>query len=240
MKKIGIGFLIISGVIVLLLLTARLTGILLLYTVPTGSSEPTIKKGTLIFVSGISKPAPYKFIAFKNPYQDSVLSSYQPDYTSGYSFISRLCGAPGDFIEMKNGVLFVNNKNFDEFLDLKNQYKISTNDFGLIEEADFPSEESYEFIQTGDSPIVTFDNALYKKYSSKIKLKPYLITDTNMSGDCFKWYNGSVKWMPDNFGPLIIPANNYFVLGDNRHNAMDSRYTGFVEKENITGIVINK
>lgn len=49
------------------------------------------------------------------------------------------------------------------------------------------------------------------------------------------------EWTPeelkvrDNYGPITVPPDRYFVMGDNRDNSNDSRYWGFIARDEIIG-----
>ena len=68
---------------------------------------------------------------------------------------------------------------------------------------------------------------------------------TDPVGEEFRWQRnylvrvaGATTAFPpsrNNWGPLVVPERNYFVLGDNRDNSLDSRYWGFVPDSLVKG-----
>lgn len=67
--------------------------------------------------------------------------------------------------------------------------------------------------------------------NGKLLNEPYVIhtTETILSPDASP---------RDNFGPVKIPNNELFLLGDNRDNSFDSRFWGFVDSAQVKGKVI--
>ncbi|MDA8412332.1 MAG: signal peptidase I [Desulfobacteraceae bacterium] len=44
----------------------------------------------------------------------------------------------------------------------------------------------------------------------------------------------------DTFGPVTVPPNSYFMMGDNRDRSYDSRFWGFVTRDKIKGLAFIK
>lgn len=227
------------GLIGILWVVARLTGMLQMYTLPTPSNEPTIKRESIVFSSTLKNPKPDNFIVFKSDYFDP-----RSDFsTKGELHIFRLAGMESDILEMKDGVLFRNKINVDSEKNLLYNYIVDAKFVSSLSNRDELEERGFLLQVTPDKfeiYLTTKEADTFAQKGIVLQKVNHILAGTFSNTDVFAWMNKESEWTLDNFGPLMVPKDRFFVLGDNRHNALDSRYVGFIKKENFRGTVLNK
>lgn len=79
--------------------------------VPTGSMNPTILEGDLIYVNKIAYDLRFpltlhRIAKWSNPKRGDIVVCFSPD--DGTRLVKRVIGQPGDIIELRNNTLFIN------------------------------------------------------------------------------------------------------------------------------------
>ncbi len=83
---------------------------------------------------------------------------------------------------------------------------------------------SGETIELRDRRILVNGRAIDEPYAH------YLLVNQEVTGGDAPQDDVRVR-----YGPVVVPAGSVFVMGDNRDNSQDSRYWGFLPKDNIKG-----
>lgn len=202
----------------------KFTGILVLLKNPTFANLPNIPAGSYSLSSNLVSPKIGDFVIYK----------FNDVYSGRHMRVHRLCGFQNDTIEIKKGVVFLNGKNLDKHLNLIHYYKISKHEI----ESNNENLSDYSL-----STLESKGEANFKILLEDVEIKKLNLNVTriiNEKGDVdnkiSEIYNKS--WNKDNFGPVIVPKNKVFVLGDNRENTFDSRTTGFIDEDDVKGVFL--
>ncbi len=217
-------FIILPIFLVSIWIFVRLTNILQFFTSPVSSNYPTIKEGDLFFTSNLIEPQKFNFICFK----------VKTEEKNKEIWTHRLCGIEGDIIEFINGDLFINGTSVDDSLNIAHTYFLSLRELENIKSTIAINESNISI--ENDSTFVTLPMKIAKL--NKLDKRRYTLSREFKNDYIKKVYNKD--WNQDNFGPIKVPKGKFFVVGDNRENAQDSRYIGFVDKKDYVGTILNK
>lgn len=218
---------IICGTLLGIIFIARLTGALAFFNQPTGANEPAIKVGDKFFSTNLKTPKLFDHITFR----------YTTEREGSHFRVSRVCGMPGDKLEIKNGDLYINGQSVDGPLNLLQLYRISDSSMITVGEH-FEMKEGYGPFQidSGKAMIFLSKEQAKELETLKIPCERYPNYEKNTPQEIEDMYHQ--PWTVDNFGPVQVPANQYFVMGDNRYMSQDSRFIGFIKKEDVYGVVL--
>lgn len=217
LKLLGYFILTILGLIII----GRITNLFQYYKAPTIANEPTFQINSNMLGSRLVKPKRLDFIWFMG---ETPLGRNLNLY--------RLCGLEGDTVEIRNGNLFVNGKDIDAKLKLSHNYLVSNAELENIKSLK-TIDLDFVLTITNDTVSVPLADDFIKK--NNINAIRVIHPDTYKDSFIISKFNND--WNQDNFGPIVVPDNTYFVLGDNRHNAQDSRYKGFINKADYSSTV---
>ncbi len=116
------------------------------------------------------------------------------------------------------------------FADLKAPETVGVGTFDLVI-FPFPKDPSREFIKR----VIGMPGEVIEIKKQVVYIdgeplhEPYVYHSKPVSEDPH-----SIR---DNLTPVTVPENHIFVLGDNRENSMDSRHWGFVNVNEVLGIM---
>jgi len=203
-------------------------GILILYNNPTTANEPNLKLGSKMLVSNLVKPKMGDFVCFKFNGEELDLGVFIK--------VNRLCGLENDTVLIENGVVYLNNLNFDKNLSLIHNYKVSISIFENLEKEGLINESSTSGRISDELYLVSLEDSIANRFNL---ISNRIIENKGDKGKFVKEVFNK-NWNKDNFGPLIIPKGKIFVIGDNRDNSLDSRSIGLIDKDKIVGVVVKK
>ncbi len=220
------------------------------FEVPTGSMENEIMTGDFLlvnkFVWGGTTPRTIpltniKIPAFKLPQfwdveRGDVIVFIFPGYREEVEadmfayYLKRCVAVAGDTLQIKNRVVFVNG----EPAPIPKNMKFNSPMFhegGLVDERIFP--KGAPFNEDNYGPVVV------PKQGQVIPLTPenYFVWETfiKREGHTISMRGGQISIDGNVATSYTVERDYVFGMGDNRDNSLDSRFWGFIPKDDVVG-----
>ena len=220
----GWGKLIRDVVVIVLLVLGIHSCVAKPFYIPSDSMMPGLRNGDRLVVSKYPYGWSYASVSFhlapkmagrlfgKLPARGDIVVLEHP--VTRVDYIKRVIGLPGDTIELKGGALFINGK------PVKREVQPM---LSIPVDANLPGPDS------------SLGRFIVKDAASKDRLELPIVRETLPGGATFDTIDMGPGYQTDDYGPIKVPADHLFLMGDNRDGSADSRVS--VQQKGLGGPV---
>lgn len=219
------------------------------YRIPTGSMEKTLLVGDFLlvnkFIYGATSPRNIPFTDIRLPYfrlpvfkepkkGDVVVFDFPGNRDEVQSkevvnYIKRLVGEPGDTILVKEKILYVNSQVFPNPPNAQFGPLMKSN---ITDPRTFPKGKGWNEDNYGPLRVPMKGDIIKLSPENFEQWKMFILREGH-----------NPKIGPDNqvmvddkpITDYTVERDYLFMMGDNRNNSLDSRFWGFMPKENVVG-----
>ena len=220
----GWGKLIRDVVVIVLLVLGIHSCVAKPFYIPSDSMMPGLRNGDRLVVSKYPYGWSYASVSFhlapktagrwfgKLPARGDIVVLEHP--VTRVDYIKRVIGLPGDTIELKGGALFINGK------PVKREVQPM---LSIPVDANLPGPDS------------SLGRFIVKDAAGKDRLELPIVRETLPGGATFDTIDMGPGYQTDDYGPIKVPADHLFLMGDNRDGSADSRVS--VQQKGLGGPV---
>ena len=224
------------------------------YRIPTGSMENTLLIGDFLlvnkFIYGATTPRNIPFTDTRIPYFSlpSIREPHRGDVVvfdfPGYrdeaqskevvNYIKRLIGEPGDTVLIRNRELFVNSQPMPNAQDalIDPSFMRDTN---MAEPKIFPKGSNWNEDNYGPVVVPKKGDIIKLSADNFEKWKTFIIREGH---NCRLAADGKIFVDESPLSEYKVQKDYFFMMGDHRTNSLDSRFWGFMPRENVVGEAI--
>lgn len=222
------------------------------FTVPTGSMERTVLAGDYVFVNKlvygpstpqiipfINQPLPfYKTPPLMDPEQGDVIvfifpgNRDQAEPTNFEYYLKRCVAVSGDVLEIKSRRVYVNGKEFmlpekGQFMAMSDEARIGS--YANDRVRTFPPGKGWTRDDYGpltipsEGDVIELNRGNIREWATFIRREGHAVDERKLL----------IDGQPAS--TYTVERDYVFGMGDNRDNSLDSRFWGFIPKQDVVG-----